>query len=116
MKPLIENGNIYIAMPPLYKAKKGKQEQWVYSDDELKGVLEKLGSEATVQRYKGLGEMNPRQLWDTTMDPEKRLLVQITLEDAVEADKIFTILMGDQVEPRREFIEKHAKEVVNLDV
>jgi DNA gyrase subunit B len=117
MRPLIEAGYIYIAQPPLYRIKKGKQETYVYNDDELKKTLEKTGKEGTnIQRYKGLGEMNPRQLWETTMDPAQRILLQVTLEDTVKADKIFTTLMGDQVEPRRQFIEEHAKEVVNLDV
>ena len=116
MKPLVEEGYIYIAMPPLYRVKKGKEEQWIYSDEKLKEILEKVGKEVNVQRYKGLGEMNPKQLWSTTMDPEFRTLMQVTLEDAVVADQIFTILMGDEVPPRRQFIQEHAKEVVNLDV
>ncbi|MFH2027681.1 MAG: DNA topoisomerase (ATP-hydrolyzing) subunit B [Nanoarchaeota archaeon] len=117
MKPLIEKGYIYIAQPPLYKVKKGKSEQYVYNEERLNKVLEELGKDnVSIQRYKGLGEMNPHQLWETTMDPKERILLQVTLEDAVEADKIFTILMGDQVQPRREFIEEHAKEVVNLDI
>ncbi|MDP7179855.1 MAG: DNA topoisomerase (ATP-hydrolyzing) subunit B [Candidatus Woesearchaeota archaeon] len=117
MQPLIEAGYIYIAQPPLYKIKKGKSETYVYNDKELEESLARLGKENTsLQRYKGLGEMNPKQLWETTMDPAHRSLFQVTIEDAVEADKIFTILMGDQVEPRRAFIQEHAKEVVNLDV
>ena len=116
MKPLVENGHIYIAQPPLFKVKKGKSQQWIYNEDKLKTALNELGEGAAVQRYKGLGEMNPRQLWDTTMDPEHRTLLKVTLEDAVEADTIFTILMGDEVPPRRQFIQDHAKEVVNLDI
>lgn len=117
MTPLIESGYIYIAQPPLYRIKKGKNEFYVYSEEELKWRLKEIGKNgANVQRYKGLGEMNPDQLWKTTMNPENRILLKVTMESAVEADKIFTILMGDKVEPRREFIHKHAKEVQNLDV
>jgi DNA gyrase subunit B len=115
MKPLIEEGYVFIAQPPLYQVKKGKQVNYAYSDEQLNELVKSLVKPA-IQRYKGLGEMNPEQLWDTTMDPEKRTMKKITLEDAVEADRIFTILMGDQVEPRREFIETHAKYVKNLDV
>jgi DNA gyrase subunit B len=115
MKPLVEAGYVFIAQPPLYQVKKGKQVNYAYSDEQLNELVKSLTKPA-IQRYKGLGEMNPEQLWDTTMDPEKRTMKKITLEDAVEADRIFTILMGDQVEPRREFIETHAKYVKNLDV
>jgi DNA gyrase subunit B len=115
MRPLLDAGYIYIAQPPLYQIKKGKQVAYAYSDDELNRIVKEIAKPA-IQRYKGLGEMNPDQLWGTTMNPENRTLRKVTLEDAVEADRIFTILMGDQVEPRREFIEAHAKDVKNLDV
>jgi DNA gyrase subunit B len=117
MKPLLENNYVYIAQPPLFKVKKGRDIQYVYSDDELEKLLSKIGRDKTeIQRYKGLGEMNPDQLWDTTMDPAKRTILQVTMEDAILADELFTILMGDKVEPRREFIQKHAKDVRNLDI
>ncbi|PIN76835.1 DNA topoisomerase (ATP-hydrolyzing) subunit B [Candidatus Woesearchaeota archaeon CG10_big_fil_rev_8_21_14_0_10_36_11] len=116
MKPLVEAGYIYVAMPPLYRIQKGKRARYVYSDAEKEKCVAEMGDPVIIQRYKGLGEMNPTQLWGTTMDPESRSLKQVTVEDAVAADKMFTVLMGDEVEPRREFIEKHAKEVVNLDV
>ena len=116
MKPLIEAGHVFIAQPPLYKVSKDKKVKYAYSEEELNKTLKEFGETAVIQRYKGLGEMNPDQLWDTTMDYENRTIVKITLEDAVEADNIFTLLMGSQVEPRREFIQSHAKEVINLDI
>lgn len=117
MKELIEKGHIYIAQPPLYRLAKGKQELYVYDEDELEESLNKFGKNgATIQRYKGLGEMNPEQLWKTTMDPENRTVLQVTIEEAFQADLIFSTLMGDKVEPRRKFIEKNAKYVRNLDV
>ena len=116
MRPLVEGGYVYIAQPPLYKVYKGKKEQYAYDDEGLKTALEEVGNDAKVQRYKGLGEMNPEQLWETTMDPERRTLLRVELNDAVQADQLFSILMGDNVEPRREFIEANAKYVNNLDV
>ncbi|QMS84949.1 DNA topoisomerase (ATP-hydrolyzing) subunit B [Candidatus Xianfuyuplasma coldseepsis] len=116
MKPLIENGYIYIALPPLYKVQQGKHIEYVYSDDELQKTLENFGTRASIQRYKGLGEMNAEQLWETTMDPGARTLLQVTLEDALEANEVFSMLMSDEVAPRREFIQKNAIYVQNLDV
>jgi len=117
MKPLIEAGHVYLAMPPLYKLKKGRAEHYVFNEEEKIKKLKEMGTEGIIiQRYKGLGEMNPDQLWETTMDPEKRSLKRVNIDDAVEADRIFTILMGDQVEPRRNFIASHAKEVEELDI
>ncbi|MFQ5838420.1 MAG: toprim domain-containing protein, partial [Thermoplasmata archaeon] len=116
MRPLIEAGYVYIAEAPLYRLKKGKVVRYVFMDKEKERLLKEMGRGTVVQRFKGLGEMNPKELWETTMNPETRVLKQVTIEDAVRADELFTILMGEAVEPRREFIQDHAGEVVNLDV
>ncbi len=118
MRPLIENGNVYLAQPPLYKlSKKGMTDIYCYTDEELEKHLAEIGRDGiNIQRYKGLGEMNPEQLWETTMDPDRRILVKVKLEDAIKADQIFNILMGDEIAPRREFIEQNAKYVKNLDI
>ena len=118
MRPMIEKGYVYIAQPPLYLIKKGNFEKYVYSDEELNLALNEIGrdNKITIQRYKGLGEMNPEQLWDTTMDPEKRIMLRVTMDDAMLADETFTLLMCDKVEPRREFIEQNSKLVADLDI
>ncbi|MCD6370605.1 MAG: DNA topoisomerase IV subunit B, partial [Thermoplasmata archaeon] len=117
MKEIVEKGYVYIAQPPLYKIAKSKKINYAYSDDELKDILDQVGEDGTyVQRYKGLGEMNPNQLWETTMNQEKRVLVKIDIEDAIAADEVFSMLMGELVGPRRDFIAQHANEVQNLDI
>lgn len=115
MRPLIEKGHLYIAQPPLYRIKKGKKIYYAYSEKELENLLKRIGN-AEVQRYKGLGEMNPEQLWETTMNPKNRILVRVSLEDASLAEELIRILMGEDVESRRNFIIEHSKEVKNLDV
>ncbi len=119
LRPLIEAGHMYVAVPPLYKAKRGKKERYLWTDEALKEALAEMNEsgkgKTTVQRYKGLGEMNPDQLWDTTMDPDRRTLQQVTIEDAAAVDRIFSTLMGDVVEPRRKFIERNAR-YATLDV
>ncbi|MDE7121513.1 MAG: DNA topoisomerase IV subunit B, partial [Oscillospiraceae bacterium] len=122
MRPLIENGNVYIAQPPLYRVARGKKVYYAFTDAERDRYIAELAdangnsSKVAVQRYKGLGEMDSEQLWETTMNPETRTILKVTLEDAVRADEIITILMGDKVLPRKEYIEKYARTVHNLDV
>lgn len=116
MRPLIEHGYVYIAQPPLFKISKGKRHEYAYSDEQRDEFLAEMGQGCSVQRYKGLGEMDPEQLWETTMDPDRRTMLRVNLSDAEEADETFSILMGDKVEPRKDFIEKNAKFVQNLDI
>ncbi len=116
MKPLIEAGHVYLAMPPLFRVYKGKKEIYAFTEEEMRAAMEEIGQGAQASRYKGLGEMNPQQLWETTMDPQTRIMKKITIEDAILADQLFTTLMGDEVEPRRAYIIEHAHEVINLDV
>ncbi len=116
MRPLVDAGHIYIAQPPLYKLSKGKRHEYAFSDEERDAIIEEMGGSCDIQRYKGLGEMDAQQLWETTMNPEFRTMLRVTLEDAIQADETFSNLMGDKVEPRREFIEKNAKFVQNLDI
>jgi DNA gyrase subunit B len=116
-RPIIENGFLYIAQPPLYKIQTGKKTFYAFSEKEKEKVLENLkGKKVSIQRYKGLGEMNPQELWETTMDPEKRILIKVKIEDAKEADKTFDVLMGKEVLPRKKFIQIYAKKVKNLDI
>ncbi|NLG24351.1 MAG: DNA topoisomerase IV subunit B, partial [Clostridiales bacterium] len=118
MPRLIEDGYVYIAQPPLYKVTRGKTENYVYNDEQLQALLDEMGRDTKpeIQRYKGPGEMSAEQLWSTTMNPATRSMFRVTLADAISADEMFTLLMGDQVEPRREFIEENAKLVANLDI
>ena len=116
MRPLIENGHIYLAQPPLYKVSKGKQVRYAFSDEERDMYIAELGGNVEAERYKGLGEMDPEQLWETTMDPASRTILKVTIEDAIECDEIFSLLMGDKVEPRKEFIEQNARYAENLDI
>jgi DNA gyrase subunit B len=116
MPQLVEGGHLFIAQPPLYQLKKGKKNEYVYTEAAKDAMIKEWGGSVGLQRYKGLGEMNPDQLWDTTMDPENRILLQVTIEDAAVADQTFDMLMGSSVPPRRRFIQTHAKSVRNLDV
>jgi DNA gyrase subunit B len=116
LEQLIHDGRLFIAQPPLYRVKAGKEERWVYTEEQREAAVKELGERAEVQRYKGLGEMNPEQLWTTTMDPANRTFMQVRIEDAVQADETFDMLMGSAVPPRKTFIQTHARDVQNLDV
>ncbi|MCQ2456961.1 MAG: DNA topoisomerase IV subunit B, partial [Clostridia bacterium] len=117
MRPLIDEGHVFLAQPPLYKLKgRGGKERYAFSDDERDEIVKELDGNVSVERYKGLGEMDAEQLWETTMDPERRTLLKVEAEDAMACDEVFSLLMGDKVEPRREFIEQNAKFAENLDV
>jgi DNA gyrase subunit B len=116
LEQIILDGHLYIAQPPLYRVKSGKEEIWTYTEEQREAAIKKLGERAEVQRYKGLGEMNPDQLWHTTMDPTQRTLMQVTIDDGIAADETFDMLMGAAVPPRKKFIQTHAREVQNLDV
>ena len=116
MKPLVEEGHVFLAQPPLYRITKGGKHHYAYSDQERDKLMDQFGSGYEIQRYKGLGEMDSEQLWETTMNPETRIMLQVEVEDAAAADEALTVLMGDKVEPRREFIEKNARYVQNLDI
>ena len=116
MRKLIEDGHVYSAMPPLYRITKGKTEKYAYNDEEKEAIVAELGGNFRVERFKGLGEMDKEELWETTMDPERRTILRVTIDDARRCDEIFSTLMGDKVEPRRDFIEKNAKYVTNLDI
>lgn len=116
MRPLIEHGHVYIAQPPLFKNEKGKDVRYTYTEEQQRTCIAEMGDNVRVQRYKGLGEMDPEQLWETTMEPETRTLLQVSIEDAAAAELAVSELMGDQVEPRKEFIQKHARDVRFLDI